>query len=212
MTRPLEKLVEIAGPRLNDSKPSLPAELEEQAGSSAAELLGLLYQKNGFYAFESALHVFPAQSTRSEMGLDSWNAPGCWRSAFGGMENGCLFFAEDAFGGQFAMKSGGIYQFDPETADQEPFARDIESWAKALIADYEVLTGYPLAHQWQVKHGPIPSGKRLVPKLPFVVGGRFSIDNLYLLDAVKGMKLRGGIATQIRDLPDGAELKIEIVE
>lgn len=212
MTRPLEKLVEIAGPPLNDGKPSFPPDLEEHAGSSTAELLSLLHQKNGFYAFESALHVFPAQSTQSEMGLDSWNAPGCWRSAYDGMADGCLFFAEDAFGGQFTLKSGGIYQFDPETASQELLASDLESWAEALLSDYEVLTGYPLAHQWQARHGPLPSGKRLVPKLPFVVGGEFSIENLYLLDAVKGMQLRGSIATQIRDLPDGAELKLEIVE
>lgn len=212
MTRPLEKLVEIAGPRLNDGKPHLPPNLEEQAGPLAAELVGLLHQKNGFYAFESALHVFPAQSTQREMGLDRWNAPGGWRSAYNGMADGCLFFAEDAFGGQFALKAGGVYQFDPETAGQQLLASDLESWAEVLLSDYDVLTGHPLAHQWQTRHGPIPPGKRLVPKLPFVVGGEFSLDNLYLLDAVKAMQLRGSLATQLRDLPNGAELKLEIVE
>lgn len=208
----LDKLLEIAGARLNDSKPSLRAQFEEGAAALAAELLGLLYQKNGFYAFESALHVFPAKSTPTEMGLDDWNAPGCWRSAFDGMADGCLFFAEDAFGGQFAMKPGGIYQFDPETAAQELLASDLETWAEALLSGYEMLTGFPLAHEWQARHGPIPSGKRLVPKLPFVLGGEFSADNLYLLDAVKGMQLRGRIATQIPDLPDGGELKIDILD
>jgi hypothetical protein len=212
MTRLLEKLLPIAGPRLNSVKASFLPELEKQAGSFADQLLGLLYQKNGFYGFESSLHVFPTQSTRSEISLDRWNESVCWRSAYDGMADGCLFFAEDVFGGQFALKSGGVYQFDPETARQEFVASDLEGWAEALLSDYKVLTGYPLAHQWQARYGAIPAGKRLVPKLPFVLGGQFSLDNLYLLDAVKAMRLRGSIATQIRDLPDGSAIKLEIVE
>lgn len=212
MARSRGKLLEIAGPRLSDEKPLLQEALESQAGRLAKSLVAFLDQRNGFYAFERALHVFPARSTPIELGLDRWNEHCCWRYAFDGMADGCLFFAEDAFGGQFAIKSDGIYHFDPETGSQELLSGDLESWAEALISDYEVLTGYPLAHEWQVSHGEIPSGSRLVPKRPFVLGGSFSIDNLYLISSAKGMRLRGSIATQIRDLPDGSAVKIEIVE
>lgn len=212
MVKPLERLIEIAGPQLNRDDPTLSPSLVERAQPWAAELCGLLNMKNGFYVFESALHVFPAQSTPSAMGLDRWNSSGCWRSTYGELVKDCLFFAEDIFGGQFALKPGGVFQFDPETADQEFIASGLDTWAEAVLADYEVLTGYQLAHRWQVRHGPITPGERLVPKLPFVVGGEFSIDNLYQFDAVEGMRLRGSIATQICDLPDGAELKFEIVD
>ena len=212
MSSSLQKLIEIAGPRLSDVRPSLPVELESQAGQMADELLGMLFQKNGFYAFESALHVFPSETTPDEIGLGDWNAPDCWRHSFDGMADGCAFFAEDVFGGQFALRSGGVYQFDPETGDQELLASDLESWAEALLKDYEVLTGYPLAHEWQEEKGALLAGERLLPKVPFVLGGDFSFSNLYLLDATEGMQLRGTIATQIRDLPDGAQVKIEVVD
>ncbi|HKJ51573.1 MAG TPA: SMI1/KNR4 family protein, partial [Gammaproteobacteria bacterium] len=70
----------------------------------------------------------------------------------------------------------------------------------------------PLAHQWQVIHGQLPARKRLVPKIPFVAGGEFSIENLFLIDAVEGMKYRADIAIQIKDLPDGTQVKLNIVD
>ena len=91
-------------------------------------------------------------------------------------------------------------------------ANDIEGWAEAIITDYKVLTGYPLAHQWQENHGQLPARKRLLPKIPFVAGGKFGLDNLYLHDAVEGMKFRANIAIQIKDLPDGAQIQFEVVD
>lgn len=43
-----------------------------------------------------------------------------------------------------------------------------------------------------------------------MLGGEFVLDNLYLADAVEGMKLRADIASQIRDLPDGAQIKFSV--
>ena len=91
-------------------------------------------------------------------------------------------------------------------------ADDIDSWAKEVVSDYEELTGYSLAHQWQKQHGQLPTRKRLLPKLPFVAGGEFVLDNLYLADAVEGMKFRADIANQIKDLPDGAQIKFDVVD
>jgi hypothetical protein len=212
MTRWIDKILEISGPALSGGEPILIAGSEDQADSLVADLASLLRGKNGFYALESALHVFPAQSAAGDLGLDRWNASECWRMAFDGMTEGCFFFAENVFGDQFALKRDGIYQFDAETADQQLLATDLETWAEVILADYEVLTGYPLGHQWQMRHGSIPQGKRLVPKRPFVLGGEFSVENLALLDAVQAMRFRGSIATQIRDLPDGAQIKIDMVE
>ncbi|MBH3414533.1 SMI1/KNR4 family protein [Pseudomonas putida] len=120
------------------------------------------------------------------------------------------FFAEDVFGGQFCIKDSKVYTFDPETGSLEYLADDIESWVQMLLSDYEVLTGYPLAHQWQKQNGQLPAGKRLLPKVPFVLGGEFVLDNLYLADAVEGMKFRADIAIQIKELPDGAQIRLNI--
>ena len=156
---------------------------------------------------ESALHFFPCAAVPAEMGIEEWNARDCWVSCYQGLADGCVFFAEDVFGGQFCLADEGVYSFDPETGERNFISQTLDQWAEAILDDYEVLTGFPLAHEWQALNGAIPSGKRLLPKLPFVVGGEFRLDNLYLGESVKGMRFRAEMACQIRDMPDGAEIK-----
>jgi hypothetical protein len=211
MTQALRKLIEIGGEVLGSAN-AMPdvASLASGTASIANELTALLAQKDGFYAFEAALHVFPWESRGPEIDLRAWNSPDLWISEYQGMASGCLFFAEDIFGGQFCAGESGIYQFDPETGEKTEIASRLDEWAEAILRDYRVLTGHQLAHQWQQLHGAIAPGFRLVPKVPFVAGGKFEIGNLYLLDAVKAMRLRASFAVQIRDLPDGAKISFKI--
>jgi len=122
------------------------------------------------------------------------------------------FFAEDVFGGQFCIKSNKICSFDPETGALQDVAEDMEGWARSILADYDFMTGYSLCHEWQRVNGRLNSGLRLVPKVPFVAGGKFNVQNLHVIEAVKGMRLRGQIALQIKDIPDGEQIKLKIVE
>lgn len=206
----LEKLLLNAGSSLGEGEPEIQGRLLECAGALADQILGMLRQRNGFYALESALHVFPARSSQHELGISDWNENALWRSRYNGLADGCLFFAEDVFGGQFCIKGNRIYTFDPELGSLEYLADTIEQWAQTLLRDYEFLTGYPLAHQWQKQNGQLPVGKRLVPKTPFVLGGEFTLDNLHLIDAVEGMRLRADLAVQIKDLPDGAQIRFSV--
>jgi hypothetical protein len=176
------------------------------------ELEQLLSVRNGFYSFESALHVFPSESSATGLGLIEWNSANLWRSEYEDLAEGPLFFAEDVFGCQFCLLQNEVRSFDPETGEQVVLASTIEDWAKAILTDAAALTGYPLAHAWQQQNGPLMPGRRLVPKRAFVLGGEFSISNLVAIDAVSGMRSRGNLARQIRDLPDGAQVKYEIVE
>src|SRR5207245_6232815 len=113
-----------------------------------------------------------------------------------------LFFAEDVFGDQFCLHEGRVCSFDAETGELKVLGHSLEDWAKRILDDYELLTGYPLIHKWQELHGPVPIGTRLMPKIPFVLGGGYSLDNLYVLASVSAMKSRGNLARQIKDLPD----------
>lgn len=207
----IEKLLEVASPPLAAGHAALSQNLWSLGGPQTGALEELLKQRNGFYAFESALHLFPADSARGTLGLEEWNGPSLWRDAYSGMADEGLFFAEDLFGGQFVLRPEGVFTFDPETGELEEIAQDLEGWAAAVLDDYEVLTGHPLAHEWQASRGALQPGHRLVPKIPFVLGGKFEVANLHLLPAVKGMRLRGSIATQIRDLPEGAQVRLETI-
>jgi hypothetical protein len=212
MMTSLDKLLSNASPSLSEHEPEVSRELRSFGGALVDDLLRMLRERNGFYALESALHVFPTHSSQREIGLGDWNENDLWRNAYKGLADGCLFFAEDLFGGQFCIKDSKIYAFDSETGALDYLADDMESWAKAIISDYEVLTGYPLAHQWQKQNGELPAGKRLLPRMPFVAGGEFVLDNLYLADVVEGMRFRADIASQIKDLPDGAKIKFNVID
>lgn len=200
---PIAKLTSLGGAALGEAIASMDA--IEHLG-----LFDLLSKKNGFYAFESALHVFPAAS--GSQGLDGWNSASGWRTDYHGLADGCFFFAEDAFGGQFCLFNGSVVSFDPETGERNPLASSIEEWAQHILDDYEVLTGYSLAHEWQKENGPIPAGKRLVPKVPFVLGGEFKTENLFLIEADQGMRSRANLAVQIMNLPEGAEVSFKLID
>lgn len=177
------------------------------------QLVSLLAACDGFYAFESALHVFPSKSTPIERSVVEWNEPDLWRHAFSELTGEWWFFAEDAFGGQFAIGSdAAVSVFDPETGEFASVASDVEGWAQAVLDGYRMLTGWPVAHDWQVANGGLRPGRRLTPKVPFVLGGEYSVDNLYDADTVSALLYRGDIAAQMRHLPDGTMVKLRVVQ
>jgi hypothetical protein len=208
----LKKLVSISCGALCDDAPQIPKRLLSQSEALGEQLIELLKKKNGFYAFESALHVLPAGCRDSCTDIEVWNNDSSWRKEYGDRVQGYLFFAEDIFGVQFAIYNRGVKKFDPETGEFEDFATDLEEWATKILEDYNYETGYQFAHDWQLQNGPLPAGKRLLPKIPFVLGGAYEIEFLYAADALNGMMFRADICRQIRDLPDGAQIKLKIIK
>lgn len=172
------------------------------------ELRQLLTFKNGCYGFVSALHIFPWQETENEPGLQQWNQPELWIEAFQDMARDALFFAEDIFGVQFCLRENGVFSFEPETGEFTWLAASLEHWCALILEEYSVLTGYPLAQDWQDQHGALPPGYRLVPKIPFIVGGEFVADNLQAVRSEDAMRSRAQFALQIRDLPEGTRIAV----
>lgn len=205
----VDKLLLNASPSLTNQIPWLSDELIDNAGILYEDLIKLLNKRNGFFAFEKALHVLPTHSNSQEIGINDWNAATLWKSAYNNSISNYLFFAEDIFGMQFCINKSKIHTFDPETGAFNFMANNLDEWAQAINDDINFLTGYPLAHAWQKENGPIPTGKRLLPKIPFVAGGNYELNNLFLIDAIEGMKYRAHIAEQIKNLPDGTSIEIE---
>ena len=212
-TDSLAKLLDIAGPPIGGPARELPPAIRELAGPLATGLTDLLSRKNGCYAFESALHVFPVSPLLSEeRSLETWNSSQLWVSDYDGLADGCLFFAEDIFGGQFCITATGISTFDPETGELQLVAKDIADWAAVILDDYETQTGYPLAHEWQRHNGPISPDRRLIPRTPFVLGGEFAVENLQDQDSVTGMRSRADLARQLKGLPDRSQVRFKIID
>ena len=207
MTSDLQQLLQIGSQEL------LPGcdrgELEELAslwGPLSRDLVELLSARNGFYAFESALLVRSLKQGGLPLGVFEWNAPALWKNDYDGRLDSFLCFAEDVFGNQFALKQEGLFAVEAETGEPEYVAPSVEEWASVVLHDYNYRTGHSLAHDWQAQHGPLAVGQRLHPKIPFVTGGKFEVGNLHALSDVEGMRFRGSIARQIRDVPDGGHV------
>lgn len=208
-----DKLLQISSPRIGLDIDILPEEIRGRLGKLEDEYRDIVVERNGFYAFESALHFFPVSSQADIMNAVEWNSRTLWRTHYGNLlPDNAFFFAEDIFGGQFTIFDNRIWQMDPETGSLDAIADSLEEFCRELLSDFEVLTGHPLANEWQSANRSLPQGIRLLPKMLFVMGGDYSVENLYQLDAVKGMQLRGDIATQIKDVPDGAKMKLVVEE
>lgn len=208
MTR-IEQLLSISTEPLAPKPTAMPDFLSEY--SLGVDLFDLLQQKNGFYAFESALHVFPLTSD-SESGLEAWNAEPLWRNEYGDLANDLLFFAEDILQDQFCLskRPSRVLRFHAETGRTEGVASSLERWADKLLSDFRTETAWVLAHEWQRQKGPLPLGKRLMPKTPFFLGGAYDIENLWAGNCLEGMRLKGDLARQTRDLPEGAKVRLRI--
>lgn len=205
MSSAIQKLCDLGGPPLGEAVSTLTGALL----SSGHALGRLLAVKNGFQCFESALHIFPFGPRSKGISLESWNNPETWRKYYKGLiDKDDLFFAQDAFGGQFFFRDKSVWEFDPETGSAAQQAPDIETWCAIMLLDWRVLSGYPLAHEWQRLHRPLRLEERLAPKIPFVMGGGFEVGNLYSADAISLMRSRADIALQLVDLEDGSRIRL----
>ena len=198
MTAGLARLLSVAGPALRPAEPALPAALP-------APLAPLWEQRNGWVAFWSALHVFPVGATAGGPDVMAVNA--VLGRAFGKLAAGHVAFGQDLFGVLMTWHEDHVCGFDPETAEHEPIARDLDGWATAVLAEPEELVGSAFAFDWQERHGPLEPGERLVPLLPFVLGGEYDDANLEPRDALRALRERAALARVIATLPDGAEVE-----
>ena len=196
------RLLAIASGPLLDGAP--------RSGAGDINLIAqeLLSKRNGFYAFESALHVLPSGPVGSPaFSVEQWNVRELWLAAYGPLAPRAVFFAEDLFGGQFAIKDGRIYSFDPETAKFASLAGDLTSWCGEVMSRYDYLTGFSVGHEWQMQHGALRAGHRLVPRIPFSLGGDYSAANVEPVESGAALRYRARLATRISELPDSAQIR-----
>ena len=201
------RLLELGSPPICNDRPDIDGLPDSDR---FRELVDFCEKRNGVYLFESALHVFPLCNHSDHIGFHAWNALETWKREYDGVVDHIAFFAEDIFGEQFGIASNAIVSFNPESGQVMEMCRTLEDWACDVLAGYELLTGYPFAHEWQQQFGPIGKGMRLAPKTPFIFGGEYALSNLYAADALKLMRFRADIFRQIRDLPDGARVKMTV--
>lgn len=209
-----ESLLQNVSPAL--AGPPTPTKAESELlraqGDLGTELWGLLSMRNGFYGGGSALLVRPLATVDAPLGLGAWNDPTLWTCEYDFDLGGALFFAEDLFGTQFALRDGAVWTFDIETGAIEELAASLSEWAALLTADDgPLLTGEKVGREWEARHGPLAPGKRLRAAIPFVIGGSYELSALRPT-AESGIGFVADIANQIKNLPNGARIRLRMRE
>jgi hypothetical protein len=212
MSNSLAKLVGHAGPAIGNGPPVLSDAFRERLGRAADPILELLHLRNGFLAFDGALHVLSAPGISPSSDFETWNSPELWKRHYSGSADELFAFAQDLFGFQYCVSKEGVILFDPETGGHDHFAPTLLEWAEKILADPDVHTGCRIAKLWRATKGPIHVGERFVPAVPFVLGGEFNASNLVLMEATRAMNYYGELAAQIRDLPDGAQVRLTVTD
>jgi hypothetical protein len=175
------------------------------------ELAELLSEHDGFVAFEGGLRCFGLSPARLPS-IGSWNRPNGWREAYRGLTDGLFFFAEDTFGNQFAFEDGHVVRFLAETADREFMADSLEEWLEIVAGDPDDQLSVWLVRDWRAHSDGPAFNQHLCPKIPFVLGGRYEVNNLFALDREKSMLFKGDLAWQTRHIPDGAKVRLRTEE
>lgn len=158
----------------------------------------------GFY-FDKSLHIY----NHNDLFERNKIIKECY-SWINNIDN-IICFAEDAFCNQFIFFEDGIGLFFIESGEIDKISDCFKNWINEIINDTDYLTGWSLFEEFEKKNKKIDSQNRLTPKVPFVLGGKYEIDNLYVSDYKKIINFSSEIALKIKNLPDGKKLKINLI-
>jgi hypothetical protein len=165
--------------------------------------------KNGGFFFNKGLHIYGYSEFNNFHNADFINR--LLTEKYGEIVKELVFFGQDLFGNQFSfdIKKNKIVFFNIETGEREIIANDFIDWMEFLIDQLEYFTGNSLAANWNLDNN-FRFDQRLSPKMPFILGGEYKLDNLYASDFPQYINSAAEIAKQVYNLPDGANFKIKI--
>lgn len=172
----------------------------------------LLSSHNGLTAFNGGLRIFGTKPGVLPA-LQDWNAPGGWRSAYKELaKENLIFFAEDVFGNQFAFENRSVAYFNAETGQTTLFATSFSKWVSTVLDDPADTLQLMLYKSWLNKGERLEPSEHLCPTYPFVVKADPPLHELYRVSSMEDMRYKGNFAYQIKDVPDGAQIKIRVTD
>ncbi|KAF1684536.1 hypothetical protein B1992_14995 [Pseudoxanthomonas broegbernensis] len=131
-----------------------------------------------------------------------------WISKWAAGNEGCLpgldFFAADAFGVLYGVNEGGVVSiFWTETGCLEDIGITRDEFFMLVCEDPNSTINYSLYIEAVAKIGKPNHDQNFSLKVETALGGKMSVDNLYICDKSIHMLQLGKIARQIKDYPVG---------
>ncbi|TXI93986.1 MAG: DUF1851 domain-containing protein [Burkholderiaceae bacterium] len=122
---------------------------------------------------------------------------------------------ENPFGNLLAQDTNGKYwRLCPEEVSCEIIAEsklelDLLFEDRSFLDDWYMT---PLVSLAEDLCGPLPKNRKYHPRVPVVLCGDYGGSNLVTVDQIDQLRFSGDIGRQIKDLPDGSEIELKVVE
>lgn len=186
-----------SGPAIDD--PTLLAELPP-------ELAGLLTQANGFILRDGALHFRGACSQPDWHSLrHAWSGPQSFQQLYPDVLPDDIPFAQDQFGDQFLLRDGNVLRLVAETGDVEPCSQSLKDFMEGIGDDIATFLNVGLQHQ-------LSPGELLLAYPPFCMAETGKGASIRSITAGQLILFHADLARQIRDIPDGGQIEIKLVD
>ncbi len=172
-----------------------------------------LERRNGGYFYGGALHLFGACREPAFHSLGIWNAADGWRASFGPATGGLTFFAEDAFGDEFAFgASGRVFALRAESGRVEELADDFDQWLSMAVEAPDELLSRGTFARWVQAHGHLPRGSQLQAYPPYLFAEDPDRVQLDAVDAFDNMAFHAALAETLANLPEGSRVKLDFTD
>lgn len=107
---------------------------------------------------------------------------------------------------------GFVWRICPEEVSCEQLSRarageDVLFGDAGFREDWEMTKLVELA---EGLHGVQPDGRCFCLKIPCVLGGEYAVDNIMTRSVCEVVELAGDLGLKIRDLPDGAQVQLDV--
>jgi hypothetical protein len=122
---------------------------------------------------------------------------------------------QNDFGNLIVRDAEGLYwRICPEELDCQVIANNREQ-LDALTVNQDFLRDWymaAIAELARAKFGALPDDKKFCLKIPGVLGGKYEESNIGTISLIELILASGHMALEIRDLPDGAQVRLSIVD
>ena len=152
-----------------------------------------------------ALYVQVAMSIIEEV-KESWGWVGV---------NPAEVVGENDFGNLMIKDTEGKYwRLCPEDVYCEIIAEDRDSLDR-LSKDQDFLEDWymsDLVEQATAEYGPLEAGHKFHLTIPGVLGGEYAVSNIKPVPVTEQIRFSGSIGKQIKELPEGAEIQLKVID
>jgi hypothetical protein len=182
--------------------------LERLSGALPPDFALLREGRGGTAWLNGAIRVF-GEVDGELPSIASWNEPARWVGDYGDLVAGLTFFAEDAFGNQFAWDGLHIERLAAESGRRTRVCQSPREWWELINEDPDEWAVAWLHDEWVSERGPVGLSRHLAPKIPFVLGSNATVNDLFVVDRWEDMSFKASLATQLRDTPPGTKVRLK---